>query len=342
MFVKNSITIIGGGLAGLALAAGLRRYDVPVVVHEAGRYPRHRVCGEFLSGLKQSTLERLGIADCFADARLHRSVQWSRQGGAISHHRLPEPALALSRFRLDQRLCDRARSLGAIIHEGSRLHGTTEPGTVWSAGRKPVRGSWIGLKGHVTDGLELNADLEMHLGGNGYVGMAGVEDGRVNVCGLFRLERSLSGKGGELLLSCLRAGGHQALAQRLKTAATDEASFCAIAGFGLGWQSSPVPQQCVIGDAGAMIPPFTGNGMTMALQSAEIALEPLVSWSQGKLLWSAARKRICNQLRTHFRTRMAVSCAVNPLLVQPFTQRWIATFARRGWLPVRPILQLVH
>ena len=44
------ITIVGGGLAGLTLGIGLRQCGVAVTVHEAGHYPRHRVCGEFISG----------------------------------------------------------------------------------------------------------------------------------------------------------------------------------------------------------------------------------------------------------------------------------------------------
>ncbi|HZI32692.1 MAG TPA: NAD(P)-binding protein, partial [Candidatus Binatia bacterium] len=49
----KSITIVGGGLAGLTLGIGLRRRDVPVTILEAGEYPRHRVCGEFISGRGQ-------------------------------------------------------------------------------------------------------------------------------------------------------------------------------------------------------------------------------------------------------------------------------------------------
>ena len=55
------IEIIGGGLAGLSLGIALRRAGVPVALHEAGAYPRHRVCGEFIAGLEGSTIERLGL-----------------------------------------------------------------------------------------------------------------------------------------------------------------------------------------------------------------------------------------------------------------------------------------
>ena len=51
--LKNPLTIAGGGLAGLSLAIALRRHGVDVTVYEAGNYPRHRVCGEFISGVAE-------------------------------------------------------------------------------------------------------------------------------------------------------------------------------------------------------------------------------------------------------------------------------------------------
>ena len=48
------VTIVGGGLAGLTLGIALRENSVPVHIYEAGTYPRHRVCGEFISGRGQT------------------------------------------------------------------------------------------------------------------------------------------------------------------------------------------------------------------------------------------------------------------------------------------------
>ena len=61
--IVKPITIVGGGLAGLALGVALRRNDVPVSVIEAGHYPRHRVCGEFISGEGLRVLDGLAVLD---------------------------------------------------------------------------------------------------------------------------------------------------------------------------------------------------------------------------------------------------------------------------------------
>ncbi|MFM7376435.1 MAG: hypothetical protein ACKO39_14995, partial [Chthoniobacterales bacterium] len=59
--MTHQVVIVGGGLAGLGLGLALRRNAVPVTIHEAGRYPRHRVCGEFITSLDRHTREELGL-----------------------------------------------------------------------------------------------------------------------------------------------------------------------------------------------------------------------------------------------------------------------------------------
>ena len=68
MAALKPITIIGGGLAGLALGIGLRLRGIPVTVYEATHYPRHRVCGEFISGRGQQVLRELGLEDVLREA----------------------------------------------------------------------------------------------------------------------------------------------------------------------------------------------------------------------------------------------------------------------------------
>lgn len=338
--LSGTVTIAGGGLAGLALAAGLRLRDVPVVVHEAGSYPRHRVCGEFISGVEDSTLADLGIRAAFEDARRHRGVAWFREGRKIHDDTLPAAALGISRHRLDLRLRNRVIELGGIVHERSRLPREPREGQIWAAGRIPRPGPWIGLKCHFED-LEMAADLEMHLGADGYAGLAGIEDGRVNVCGLFKVDRSRRKQGPELLHDYLGAGGNATLVDRLRAARADKASFSAVAGFELGHQQSE-PGLCVIGDAESMIPPFTGNGMSMAFQSAELALAPLASWSRGESDWHECRERIQRGLRRRFNRRLQVASALHPVLLHRAGGSFIEALSHAGILPFKPLLSLVR
>jgi 2-polyprenyl-6-methoxyphenol hydroxylase-like FAD-dependent oxidoreductase len=336
----REITIAGGGLAGLALAVSLIRRGVPVKVLEAGNYPRHRVCGEFISGVSAETLEFLGIRDLFEDARMHRSLCWHAGGSVIHRDVLPVAAMGMSRYVLDERLRERVEELGGIVETGVRARPLPMEGLVWAAGRRPRPGTWIGLKAHV-ENLPMSADLEMHCGSNGYAGLAAVEGGWVNVCGLFRIDHSIRAKGQGLLESYLEAGGNARLANLLGRAEWRPGSFSAVAGFELGLQSS-VPGLLCLGDAASMIPPFTGNGMSMAFQSAETACGPLVSWAAGARTWQDAVNTVRSVLKRRFRKRLAAAGVLHHFLMEASGLALLRSMACAGLLPFKPMLALVR
>ena len=314
--MPETITIIGGGLTGLSLAIALRKNGVAVTLHEATSYPRHRVCGEFISGVSRKTLETLGITDSLADAQQHRSVAWFSGNDHLRDNLLPTPALALSRHLLDDRLQKLAISLGVEIHTGSRrIMNPGQPGEVWTAGRKPTQGGWIGLKAHIR-GISTTAHLEMHSGPRGYLGITPVEDGWHNACGLFRIDKSITARHRDLLPAYLAGNGSNALAQRIAAAEWREGSFSAVAGFALGLQK-PTTGLLSLGDSHAIIPPFTGNGMTMAFQSAETALPHLLEYATSRATWSAACALIEKDLAKRFQKRLTFAKLLHPFLFHP-------------------------
>jgi flavin-dependent dehydrogenase len=337
--LQRPITIAGGGLAGLSLAIALRLRGVDVTVLEAGHYPRHRVCGEFISGVTEETLRALGIADVFDDARRHVTLAWHDRGRCFFNDKLPHPALGVSRFLLDDRLCEKFIALGGELRAGTRARPEAAEGFVWAAGRRPRPGRWIGLKAHVR--MTTNSDLEMHSGSNGYAGLAGVEDGWTNVCGLFLLDRDVSAKGADLLPAYLDAGGNTRLAAAIRAAHWREGSFSSVAGFELGAQPA-APGLLCLGDAQSMIPPFTGNGMSMAFQAAERALDPLCAWSAGRMSWRETRAVIQHRLRKGFRRRLLTAALLHRALLHSGMRSALGSLAQSGMLPLRPLLPLVR
>jgi hypothetical protein len=242
----------------------------------------------------------------------------------------------ISRWDLDQNLQQTFTELGGRLVTQSRI----EPGTgiIWATGRPKRPGSWLGLKFHVRN-LDLTHDLEMHMGATGYLGLARVENGLVNVCGLFQSHMGTKAKGPALLIAHLRAGGLQKLADRLDAADIDASSFCGVAGFRLGSQPGP---PFSIGDSACMIPPFTGNGMSMAFESAECALQPAIDYAHGHQTWDQAAAASKKAHHQRFRRRLTIAGLLHSLLTTRFGMRLTTSLARRRAVPYDLLLQLVR
>ncbi len=342
MSTPREIEIIGGGLAGLALGLGLRRAGVPATVFEAGDYPRHRVCGEFITGLGEGTVARLGLAPLLADAGRLSEVEWFLGGRPLRRQRLPAPALALSRHVLDARLAAAFTAAGGRLVTGTRMDPEAAPaGRVFSTGRRRAAVSpWLGLKLHAR-GLRLTSELEFHLGDEAYVGLCPVEGGRVNVCGLFRQRADVTGNRETVLQAYLCATGLETLAARLAGAEICTESCSAVAGVGFDRCGVAGDRLC-LGDTFAMIPPFTGNGMAMAFQGAELALGPLLAWAGGGVAWPETVRATNTALRKKFARRLKVADTAHPFLFSPPRQRWLAASSRLGLVPLRPLYHLLH
>jgi flavin-dependent dehydrogenase len=334
----RTVEIIGGGLAGLGLGIALRREGVPVTIHEAGHYPRHRVCGEFITSLDRRTMQVLQLEEVLARARPASVVAWCEDGEPEIVHRLPQAAFCLSRHVLDQAMAESFVNLGGDLRTGSRGADTPRSGTVHAGGRQPSTESrWVGLKQHFRK-LELHHDLEVHFGNGGYIGLTKVDDDTVNVCGLLRrssanLKQPLAGVAAQ--------AGFRALSLRLSEADPVPQSACAVAG--LDYRGRPSNRGAMlIGDRGAMIAPFTGHGMTIALQSAAASAPHLASWARGDISWQRACAFVQRTQRSKFTVRLRVAGLLHPLLLQPRMRASARMLHRRGVLPVGLLYRLMH
>lgn len=329
------VTIIGGGLAGLTLGIGLRQREIPVVIFEAGHYPRHRVCGEFISGRGQEILIRLGLHKLLADAGAvtANSAAFFSETKSTPARPLPENAICLSRFELDHALAKEFRRLGGDLQENRRWQENFGEGIVRATGRRlqaNENGShWFGLKIHARN-VSLTADLEMHVSARGYVGLCRINGGEVNVCGLFR--RRAGDEVGKNSRELLHGKSGSPLNQRLAAAEFVENSFSAVAGLSLRPQEAVAHDECSLGDAITMIPPVTGNGMSMAFESAQLAIDPLAAWSRGELIWTLAQRQIARRCDAAFAGRLKwATCLQRAMLAPALQNPLIALASRSDW-----------
>ncbi len=122
------VAIAGAGPAGTSAAIHLAQHGARVLIVEQKRFPRAKLCGEFISPECLSHFERLGVASemrAAGGASLSQTVFYSSSGHSV---RVPSEwfgpqgsALGLSREEMDQTLLQRARSVGIVVFEGSQV-----------------------------------------------------------------------------------------------------------------------------------------------------------------------------------------------------------------------------
>lgn len=135
------VAVIGGGVAGSAAAALLARHGLRVVLFDKGRFPRQKVCGEFLSPEGAEVLQRVGV---WPQIRLHNPPTIHSlaltAGGGEARRKLPVPGWGVSRWLLDDALWRHAQGVGAATHDRAtvtRVEGDLQRGfslTVRQAG----------------------------------------------------------------------------------------------------------------------------------------------------------------------------------------------------------------
>jgi flavin-dependent dehydrogenase len=125
MSAAFDLLVAGGGPAGAALASLAADAGLRVLVVERKRFPRGKVCGEFVSAEGCRVLERLGVKAALvaAGGREIRACTVTAGGSARIEARLPDlgdgsgSGLGVSRELLDSVLLDRARRAGAVVLE---------------------------------------------------------------------------------------------------------------------------------------------------------------------------------------------------------------------------------
>ncbi len=219
---------------------------------------------------------------------------------------------------MDAVLAGDFRRLGGELKEDTRWNSGENEGLVYASGRRAQATAngwrWFGLKTHARN-VKLSADLEMHVSTTGYVGVNRVNNDEVNICGLFRT-RSRNDRIQEPH-ELLRGEPGSMLRERLAGVEMDDSASCAVAGLNLKPCRATRQETCSIGDALTMIPPVTGNGMSMAFESAEIAIEPLTAFSRGELSWSEARTAVARSCDRAFARRLAWARWLQWLIFSP-------------------------
>lgn len=124
------VIIAGGGPAGSSAAIHLGQQGARVLLAEQKKFPRPKLCGEFISPECITQFERLGVSDqmlASSPSPLTETVFYSQTGASVS---VPSNwfsksgiALGLSRAEMDERLLRRAAEAGVDVREETSVTG---------------------------------------------------------------------------------------------------------------------------------------------------------------------------------------------------------------------------
>jgi flavin-dependent dehydrogenase len=312
--------VIGGGPAGSMAAIRLAAAGRDVVLIERERAARHKVCGEFLSREAAHYLHQLGIDLRNLGAESIRTLRLS-SGNAVVTEQLPFQAMSLSRRALDETLLQHARQAGCTVLRGDSVESLTLSGNLWTAalangeairaqtvflatGKHDVRGfhrspcrqsDLIGFKLHwqlAPAAIHaLSGFMDLFFFPGGYGGLSLVENGAANLCLVVR--RSVLRKLGDwpTLFAAIRAGNPH-LDQLLNGAQPLWPRPLAISPIPYGYLGPHPRGLWCVGDQAAVIPSFTGDGVSIALHSAALAAEMCLAGNSPADYESALRAQL--------------------------------------------------
>ena len=109
------VLIIGGGLAGLCNAIHLSKFGTKVLLIEKNEYPKHKVCGEYISNEVLPYLEFLEIDPFNFGAVKIDNFQLSTTTNKLISVKLPLGGFGISRYQLDFILSEKAKENNVII-----------------------------------------------------------------------------------------------------------------------------------------------------------------------------------------------------------------------------------
>jgi menaquinone-9 beta-reductase len=325
--LEVEVVILGGGVAGCAAAIALARKGRNVTLIEREPTPRHKVCGEFLSGEALRDLHALNIDVTSLGAVPIDHVRLAAAKRAAEAP-LPFPAASLTRKALDTALIAEAIAAGVRVERGRSVQslsrttdnlwqavlddGTTrEASTVFLAtGKHDVRGRarpkdpqrWVAFKTYFrlapAQAAELAGASELMLYPGGYGGIQPVQGGIANLCCVvqqrhlacvdFRWENFLA----KMQQDCPH------LAMRLAGAEPLMAKPIAVTHIPYGFmrRSTEDGLYC-IGDQAAVIPSFTGDGISLALHTARCAVTAYLADEPAPLYQAKLRSALLAQMR---------------------------------------------
>jgi flavin-dependent dehydrogenase len=376
--------VVGAGPAGSIAALCLARAGVRVRLLDRAAFPRPKLCGDTLNPGSLALLERLGVdAEVRREALPITGMMVTGPAGAVVAADYPDAlyGLSLRRHDLDLALVeaavaggvtfdpativqapvlsdDGARVVGVRIGHG-RHQGTLHSRIVIAAdGRASRLASSLRLSrfaaspkrwayGAYFEGVEgLSSRGEMHIRGDGYIGVAPVPGGAANVCVVntpggtpFRHSGRPGGRargGAPPYTQVIEAAVATDDALRERFARARRVSEVAVLGpLAVEALAAGRPGLLLAGDAAGFVDPMTGDGMRFALRGGELAAHSALRELESG---AAAYEALAGDRAREFSGKWRINRALRVLVDSPRALDLAAVVARRWTAPVEYLI----
>ena len=328
------IIIIGGGLAGLTASIQLAKQNLNVLVFEKDVYPHHKVCGEYVSNEVLPYLNHLGVSLNLTNAVSITTLQLSTKKGKSIKLALPLGGIGLSRYAFDHFLYQNAVAAGVsfifesvtnVVYKDTNFEITTASEKTFKSlfvlgtyGKRAVldkflqrnfihkKSPWLAVKAHYKLDTFPKNTVELHNFRGGYAGLSATETGAVNFCYLvsyksFRQEKDIERFNANVVAQ------NPFLRTFLENAIPLFKEPMTIAQISFHQKQAVENHMLMCGDTAGLIHPLCGNGMAMAIHSAKIAADLLIS---------------------HFKIKQVT----RTVLEKEYTRQWNVAFRQRLWM----------
>ncbi|MEO0059227.1 MAG: hypothetical protein RLZZ312_874 [Bacteroidota bacterium] len=361
---QENIVIIGGGLAGLTAAIHLSKNGKQVTVIEKNSYPRHKVCGEYISNEVLPYFKSLDLdIDSLHPTKI-TDLHFSTCTGKSLKLKLPLGGFGISRYILDEYLYTKAIENGCkfifdqvsainfiddIFEIKTNNHGTFNSKIALGAfgkrsnidialQRKFIsrKSNWLAVKAHYFGDFDNNL-VGLHNFSGGYCGISKVENDRVNVCYitnhlLFKTYKSIAEFQNRIVYE------NPFLKHFFETSTMIFDKPLTISQISFNKKHLTENHILMIGDSAGLIHPLCGNGMAMAIRSAKIASELIDKYFQNKIESRYyLEKTYCKQWNHNFRKRLFFGQTISNILQKPK----LATFLIRIFIKIPNVVFVI-
>lgn len=335
------IAIIGGGPAGLAAAILFAKNNQKVLLIEKGNYPRHKVCGEYISNESKTFLTSLGINFNALTLPNIDILKLKSKSGNVFSTNLQSGGFGWSRYEMENALFELLRNYQAEIMTDTKFlsyekkantfivktnKGDFETRFLIAANGKLAHPSfenyhsklnWLGIKYHLRNDMPDN-EIHLHSFDGGYAGMSKIENNKTCFCYLTHKNQLINNNKSIKTMEKNVLFKNKCIANIFSQSVKILEEPIVISNISFHKKVAIQDGVFYIGDAAGSIAPLSGNGMSNAFRSAKMLFEVLEAYFSKNQRIEQCYKNYQSQWNQAFSKRISDGGKLQQIMCKPF------------------------